>query len=391
MTVQLISTNGALETVLSDLRRYAEIALDLEFDKNYHRYGFNLCLVQVCANDICYLIDPLSKDLTIEHLFPVLEDDSIQKVAFAFGEDLRLLHSLGCFPRNLYDLNIATSLLNYKPGSLASYIEDLLGIQTNNSSQQSNWFQRPLSDEQISYAADDVIHLFTLKNILDQQAREAGIAGWIAEENAEYGQVDYSDVDDNSLIKHKDKKDLSEYEWHLFKKLLVFREELAEKHDKPGFKIIQKDALKELARDPKRLDSWNNTRGIYRAVKTNQVKNQLARLLREAAKEAQSMHLSKSEPADKPLSDEEYKLHQNVKERINQLKSQIFMPIKNKITEDYGEVAASFMLSNRIISDLITGDYGKLESYKRELFLTYAEKLDLNMDRLAEVLDPLKA
>jgi len=165
--VQIITHQEELESITENLSNVSRIAADLEFDKNYYRYGFNLCLVQLFDGENCYLVDPLSDDLNIKSIFPVLEDPEIEIITFAFGEDLRLLHSLGCFPKNIYDIDIATSLLNYEPGSLTKLLDEAIDVDTGKSSQTSNWFQRPLTDQQKKYAAHDVLHLFDLKDKLD--------------------------------------------------------------------------------------------------------------------------------------------------------------------------------------------------------------------------------
>lgn len=381
MSVHLICTNNELESCLTHLSTVDELALDLEFDKNFYHYGFNLCLVQIFAEGECYLIDPLSDQLEIDSVFKPLEDTAIEKVVFAFGEDLRLLHSIGCFPKNIYDLNIATSLLNYTPASLTNYLVEILGIETGKSSQQSNWFKRPLTSQQLNYAAEDVIHLFKLKNLLEQEAKQKNIKEWIEEENSFFDEMNYSDIDSNNAIKQKDKKDLSEHEWYLFKKLIDFRENLAEKYNKPGYQIIKKEYLKEIAKDSRKLMKWQNTRGIYPAIRNKEVKDQLIELLKNSSSEADHLNLSKTDPADKPLNREEYNVLQKEKTKINHFKNEFFQPIKNRIVDIHGEEAASFMLSNRIMNEIITGKRESIASYKLTLIEKYADELGLNPDQ----------
>lgn len=387
MSLKFIDKHSDLESFVSFLRKTKEFAIDLEFDKNYHRYGFNLCLVQIYAEEECFLIDPLSGDLDIKKLFPVLESEEIKKVVFAFGEDLRLLHSLGCFPRNIYDISIATSLLNYPPASLTNLIASILEVDTGKSSQKSNWYQRPLSDDQVHYAAQDVLHLFKLKDIFTAEAAEKGISGWIAEENALMNDVNYADEESNNFIKEKDKQDLTEQEWYLFKKLMGFREETAKKFNRPGFKIIKKDYLKDLARDSRNLRNWHKKRGIYGPLKSMEYKKILHNILREGTAEAAEQGLSETEPAIKPLDEEMHAYYSEEKARLNEMKTRFFNPIKQKITEQYGKETASFIFSNRIISDLISNEERRLEDYKKNIIIEYARELELNPDEIFEGLN----
>lgn len=386
MTIHYISGNRELDECIARLEDAEEIAIDLEFDKNRYRYGFNLCLVQLCRDEDCYLVDPLCEGLEIERLFPLLEDAQIQKVVFAFGEDLRLLHTLGCYPKNIYDLNIATSLLNYEPASLTNYIAEILDRDTGKSSQQSNWYNRPLTDDQKRYAAQDVLHLIDLKRVLEAEAKEKGLEEWIAEENAIMDELDFSGTDDKSHIREKDKKGLSEKEWFLLKKLLDFREEIARTHNKPSYQVIKKDYLVELAKDSRSLMKWQDMRGIYRRIKTAEYKDRIAALLRDAALEAEKEGLSGDKPAAKRLDKEEYRALREERERVNRIKNSFFGPIKNRLIEDYGKQAATFMLSNRIMAEVIRGEQ-ELEAYKRELVVRYARELNLDEATLLELVE----
>ncbi|MEX2463568.1 MAG: hypothetical protein WD513_04695 [Balneolaceae bacterium] len=379
-TSRYIDHTESLEKTIEFLNRCDAIAIDLEFDKNYYHYGFNLCLVQIYSDDQCFLIDPLSDQLEIESLFPILEDKNVQKICFSFDEDLRLLHSLGCFPKNLYDLSIASRLLNDPPASLTNLLQEHLNIDTGSSSQQSNWFKRPLTKKQLHYAANDVYHLFKLKDFMEAKASENGVIDWIRQENECLDQLDYSDVDHNGFIKEKDMSGFSEFEWHIFKELLRWQDEMGEMYNRPAYQIAPKRYLIEIAKDSRKLMQWNRTDGIFKKLKSDDVKSDLIALIKSASKEAEEQNYSQTQPARNDLSREEYKLMMKQKSEINRAKNEIFKPIKTKIEECYGSDLANFLLSNRLISDMVTGNNGSLPDYRKELFLKYAKELSLNMD-----------
>ncbi|MEX2573887.1 MAG: hypothetical protein WD317_06300 [Balneolaceae bacterium] len=384
MNPQYINSNRKLKTCISALNRSEEIAVDLEFDKNRYRYGFNLCLVQIYSGRSCYLIDPLSEKLDIEELFPVLENDQIQKVVFAFGEDLRLLHSLGCFPRNIFDISIATGLLNYPPSSLTSLLADILKIDAGKSSQTSNWYKRPLSEEQKMYAAQDVIHLPEIKKVLLEEAIKKNITSWIAEENAVFDELNYSEEADNRFLKEKDKSGLTEQEWHVFKQLMSYREDLAKYYNRPSYQIIDKGYLTDIAKNPEKLAGWNKTKGIFKAVRNGAYREKLSDLVDRSIREAQHTGLSASEPAIKPLSDEESLAKKKEQSRINRIRNTLLDPIKKRIAEKHGKHAASYMLSNRIMTEIISGKVSP-ENYKMDLILYYAEELNKDLEVVLEV------
>lgn len=377
MIIKNVTTDNELSDFLNTVRDQSEISIDLEFDKNFHRYGFNLCLVQIYDGETSYLIDPLSNTLTIERIFPLLEDPDVQKIVFAFGEDLRLLHSLGCFPKNVYDLGIVTSLLDYPQASLTNYLSDILGIESAASSQKSNWFLRPLTEKQRIYAAEDVFFLPQLKHKLQQEAEEKGITHWIEQENNELVQQDYSDTDNNSLYKEKDKNGFSELEWHICLELLSFRESLAELHDKPPFQVFGKNVIEQLIKNPGIVSKWNSMRGIFGGVKNKRTQNKLEQILKESRLEAEELGLSESEPAYKKPSKEKMAEIREEQKKIRNAKQNFFDPVKELIERDYGKETATFLFSNRILADIVTGKNGKLLPYKKELLEKYANELGI--------------
>ena len=378
MNFTYIADNKELEHCITSLNNCTEIAIDLEFDKNRYRYGFNLCLMQIYTGKECFLIDPLSRDLEIEKVFPVLEDPEIQKVVFAFGEDLRLLHSIGCFPKNIYDLDVVTSLLNYAPASLTSFLKEIAGIEVGKSSQQSNWFKRPLSERQLHYAAEDVIYLFHLKEVLLKQAHEAGITNWIAEENSMFDDLDFSDQEHNMVLKQKDKKDLSMFEWFVFSRLMEFIDGKAKKLNKPAYFIIDKNFLYDISREPSAIDGWENVNGIYKSLRNENFINELKAELVASIAEAETLGLSRTDRADQPLSREEYLALRDEQRKIGMIKNQIFIPIQQRLEEDFGRNVKSYILSNRQMKEIITGEC-RIPDYKKELFRKYAEELQLDI------------
>ena len=378
--MQIITHQEELESITENLSNVSRIAADLEFDKNYYRYGFNLCLVQLFDGENCYLVDPLSDDLNIKSIFPVLEDPEIEIITFAFGEDLRLLHSLGCFPKNIYDIDIATSLLNYEPGSLTKLLDEAIDVDTGKSSQTSNWFQRPLTDQQKKYAAHDVLHLFDLKDKLDREVKEKGIENWLAGEKKSWEEDDFSDISNNQIIREKDKNDLSEVEWHIFKALMEYWDEKAQEINRPLFKVIKKDLLQQIAAKPRTLGRWHRTRGIHRKFKSDEIKEELQDLIRNAKAEALEIGLSESEPAYKPLPQDKKQEIRQHKQLVSRAKDEFFNPIKKAIEDDFGKETATFLFSNRIIDEIVSNRGSNLEGYKKEILKNYSDQLNLKPD-----------
>lgn len=381
MSIRYIDTDKELSSVVRHLESTDQIAIDLEFDRNRYRYGFNLCLIQLYDGEDCHLIDPLSDHLDTEKLFPVLEDSTIEKVAFAFQEDHRLLHYVGCRPKNIFDLRIASQLLNYPPASLTNIVKETLEVDMGKSSQNSNWFKRPLKENQIKYAAKDVLYLFDLKDKFKSEAEQKEILQWIDEENQNWDHVEYDDSDINNFIKEKDKRDLNEVEWNIFVRLMEFREKIASQSDRPSYQIFSKDLIYQIVENPERLKTWTSERGVFNRLKNKGIQKKLEKLVQKSIQEAEAMGLSRSKSAKKSPSAEEVKEINQKKQLIQQAKSEFFSPIKDRISDEYGDEVSTFLFSNRIIADLVTGSNGSLESYKRNLLESYADELNLDLNQ----------
>ena len=379
MTIHYVSETQELRKLASSLQALEEFAIDLEFDRNRYRYGFNMCLMQIFDGKNCYLVDPLSDQLDITVIFPVIENPTVQKVVFAFGEDLRLLHSMGCFPKNLYDLDAATSLLNFEPASLTNLIKDVLDVEVNSSSQQSNWWKRPLSENQKHYAADDVLYLLDFKKELQKRAKERGILDWVEQENAAFDQLDYSNEDHNNLIKEKDKNDLTVFEWYVYCKLMEFFDEVAQNYNKPVYQLVSKKLVSDLARHPEKVHQWEDTKGVFRQIKNADFKARLQSTLDISKNEAEEQGLSTSQKASMTMSREEYQAMRKEHHRINDLKNKLFSPIQDRLISDFGKHAKSFILPNRLSKEIISGQTELMPDYKVKLFRKYAEELDLDL------------
>ena len=375
MLYKYITHNKELDDCIDKLKDVNAIAIDLEFDKNRYAYGFNLCLLQIYTGEDCFLIDPLSKDIDIQKLFPSLENSSTQKIVFAFGEDLRLLHSLGCFPKNLLDIAMAAKLLNHPPGSLGALLEEVLDIKVNKSSQNSNWLKRPLTEKQLDYAAQDVLYLLDLKTAIVKEAKEKNKLDWINEENAAFDKLSYAGVENNNFIKKKDKNGMTEFEWHLFKGLLMLREEIAEKTGRPSYHIADKDFLKEMALHPNKNNGLANKKGNRTPIRFGEFKTQLKQLIQEC----ETLNLSETEPVNKRLSREESTKLRTKRNKAERQKNQYFKPIQKEIIENQGEHAATLILGNRVIASIIAGETEELKNYQIELIKENAKKLEIDL------------
>ena len=159
----------------------ASVAIDTEtMGLNPHRD--RLCLVQLSAGDgDCHLvrIAPAPKGALIAapNLKRLLSDARVLKLFhFARFDIAALKNALGVIARPIYCTKTASRLVRTFTDrhGLKDLCKDLLGIELKKEQQTSDWGAPDLSQEQLRYAATDVVHLHALKAKLDEMlAREA--------------------------------------------------------------------------------------------------------------------------------------------------------------------------------------------------------------------------
>lgn len=382
-TIQYIDNTAAFEEVVKILSTKKEISIDLEFDKNHFRYGFNLCLMQIFDGEACYLIDPLN-GLNIDLIFPILENPGIQLICFAFNEDMRLLHHLGSKPVNIVDLGVALRLLDYETLSLNNSLLAVLGddypIDDKASQQKSNWFQRPLTEQQHVYAAEDVFHLPLLKETLVQKLDETNRTNWFAEEMNAFENYDWSGGEKVAYLTKKDQKMLSLREWIRFEKLMDYREELSASLSRPTYKVLDKKVAFLLATTPKKVSEWTTLKGVHPKLKVDKVQSKIEALLEEAEKEIQENRITMGQSSIPPLTNEERVRINNNRKRVQYVKENFFAPLKEEIKNNFGENFSNYFLSNRKIIEFISGEQTLLP-YQRQIIENTAKKLGLELPR----------
>lgn len=156
---QWLKTDAELAEACPLWQQSAAIMVDTEFMRT-DSYFAHLGLIQIGLQDRVWLIDPLDiKDW--QPLIKVLEDEQVIKVLHSLSEDAEVLSSaLGAQLKGLFDTQIAAALLGMdQQMGFARLVESELGVSLPKEVTRSNWLQRPLSEEQCRYAADDVYYL----------------------------------------------------------------------------------------------------------------------------------------------------------------------------------------------------------------------------------------
>ena len=183
---ELIEKASDLKALCRHLEKERVVAFDTEADSFYH-YFDKTCLIQVGDRKKNWLIDPLALGGATElaPLAPIFASPDIRKIFHAAEYDIYILkRDFGFEFMNLFDTMVSAQLLGYPSVGLAALAERHFDVSLPKDEQRSDWSVRPLSKNQLSYAAADVVYLCRLADKLERELRKAKRLDWAYEEFA---------------------------------------------------------------------------------------------------------------------------------------------------------------------------------------------------------------
>lgn len=264
--IRFIDTQKGLCEACTQLGGENIVAADLEADSMFH-FTERICLIQLAAKDAIYIIDPLS--LTgMAPLQAVMENPAVRKVFHGADYDVRCLYrDYSISIHNLFDTEIASRFLGYAETGLNSILKAHFGIHLEKKYQKKDWSQRPLPDEMVAYAADDVRYLIPLCMELEQELAEKGRLDWVWEEceALSFVRPETSGTQGPLFLRIKGAGRLDPRSLATLEELLHMRIEKARQKDRPPFKILSNTVLVELAQKrPQSLRALASAGGLSR-------------------------------------------------------------------------------------------------------------------------------
>ncbi|MDP6343611.1 MAG: ribonuclease D [Alphaproteobacteria bacterium] len=137
-----------------------------------------LCLVQLSAGDgDCHLVQFADGDYGAPNLKRLLSDPGVTKLFHFARFDVAVIrHYLGVNCTPVYCTKIASKLVRTYTDrhGLKDLCRELLDIDLSKQQQSSDWGGETLSKQQLTYAANDVLHLHRLQAILQERLEREG-------------------------------------------------------------------------------------------------------------------------------------------------------------------------------------------------------------------------
>jgi len=269
------------------MMRFSAFALDTEQDA-FHAYRPKICLIQIRCGGVEYAVDAL-RLTDLSALSAPLADERRLTIAHAAENDVDLLRrGFDLEVRGLFDTMAAAHRLGYKRCGLAKLVEAHFGVAMDKKYQRSDWRKRPLSEEQIAYAARDVRFLPRLYRILKG---ELAAAGETRAAGIDFRRIERAEhtpkrarIDDYRRISGF--SDLLPVQRETFRLLFALRQRVASQDDRALFRVCGNQALVAIAKAaPTDLANLDTIRGVPSRFKKKQGE-QVLELVRSALRRA---------------------------------------------------------------------------------------------------------
>jgi ribonuclease D len=265
--IQYIDSAPELASFCGQLATASWFALDTEFlrEKTYYP---KLCLLQIATPESVACIDPLALD-NLDPILDLIFDAGITKVMHSARQDMEIFYHLrGAAPSPVFDTQIAALLLGY-PDQIGygNLVSEVLDVNLEKLHTRADWSLRPLTADQIDYAADDVIYLVDVYRNLHARLVERERLAWLDEDFARLSSdALYSNPPADAWLRVKGGNRLKGAALAVLQALADWRESLAQQRDRPRGWILRDDALVEIARHrPASVAELGRIRGMQEA------------------------------------------------------------------------------------------------------------------------------
>src|SRR5437899_4803430 len=176
-----LATSDQLAELAQAAQDRGRLGIDTEF-MSEGRYRPLLCLVQVAVDTSANgeapriaLIDGLNQELDVAPLAQLLGDPEIEVVLHAGRQDVAILkRAWATNLTNIFDTQIAAGFAGGSAqAGYGNLLAQVLGRRVGKTASYTRWDARPLSGEQLSYAAEDVVHLLELSDEIQSRLTES--------------------------------------------------------------------------------------------------------------------------------------------------------------------------------------------------------------------------
>jgi ribonuclease D len=282
---QLIADTEALRAFCAPLHAEPYVTVDTEFMRE-RTFWPELCVVQVAGEQAVAVIDAQAAGLDLAPLWDLLLDANVLKVFHAARQDIEIVVlKTGRTPAPLFDTQVAAMVAGF--GDQVAYdalVASLAGGQIDKAFRFTDWAARPLSAQQIAYAAADVTWLRRVYAKLAARLEREGRLDWVAEEMAELADpATYATPPEEAWLRLKPRSGNRRYLAGL-RAVAAWREREAMRLNIPRQRVVKDESLVEIAAArPADVAALSRVRGFPRGLAEGKAGAALVAALAEAA------------------------------------------------------------------------------------------------------------
>jgi len=243
-----IDRNDELLRLARKLEAQPSIGVDTEFLRE-RTFFPKLCLLQIAAGGEIWCVDTLCGG-SLEELVPALTTGQTRKVIHAARQDLEAFFlATKRVMSPVFDTQIAAGCVGLKPQvGYAELVKTLLDVSIPKGQTRTDWSRRPLTPLQLEYAADDVLYLGDIAEILSARLRELGRESWAAEDCAALEEPRLYEPDPSQAWERlRGINQLEPQPRARARSLAIWRERLARERDLPRSWILPDAAIFAIA------------------------------------------------------------------------------------------------------------------------------------------------
>lgn len=268
IALEYIDTPTELARACAQLANQPYLAIDTEFVREKTYYPV-LCLIQIASLKQCVCIDPIAiTDLS--PLADLLLHNRTLKVFHAARQDLEILYQIfGSIPVPVFDTQIAATLLGLGDQmSYANLVKHFLHVLLAKGHARTDWERRPLSREQLEYAADDVRYLVAMYPLMEERLTQLGRLEWLKED---FEAMTRPQLYQNDPLQQWQRvsgvQKLKGVQLAILQKLAAWREQQAQQINKPRKWFLSDDILIAIAMQaPHKPEQLERIRGINPSI-----------------------------------------------------------------------------------------------------------------------------
>jgi ribonuclease D len=297
---RFVDTPGGFEELLSELSGVDAFAIDTEFHRERSYYP-HLALVQIAWVGGIAVVDPLAVDVSgLARLFA----GGALAVLHAADQDLEVLErACGALPSRIFDTQLCAGFLGFSSPSLLSLVESLLKVRFAKGDQLTDWTRRPLTSDQLSYAAGDVAYLLQLRELIEGRLVELGRSAWAAEECGLLLRKDRSDIaPEEAWWRLPHSRQLRGAARGVAQEVAAWRERRARRLDLPVRFVVSDMAVLSIShRPPSSREELARVRGVDSRHLGGSVAEELLEAIRRGRSlEPGELRLAPSPPLERP-------------------------------------------------------------------------------------------